>query len=72
MGQQGAKQHLHYGLPEGEENEQVVTKLFEEIMNKMLLNLVKENVTQVREAQRVLNEVYLKRTKARHITIKFA
>ena len=40
------------GIPEREENEQVIENLFEEIMTKNVPNLVKEKVTQVQEAQR--------------------
>ena len=38
------------GIPE-EESEQGIENLFEEIMTKNFPNLVKENVTQVQEAQ---------------------
>ena len=41
------------GIPEEEESEQGIKNLFEEIMNKNFLNLVKEKGTQVQEAQRV-------------------
>ena len=40
------------GIPE-EESEQGIKNIFEEIMTKDLPSLVKENVTQVQEAQRV-------------------
>ena len=39
------------GIPEGEESEQVMENLFEEIMTENFPNLVKEKVTQVQEAQ---------------------
>ena len=38
------------GTPEGEENEQGIKKLFQEIMTENFLNLVKEKDTQVQEA----------------------
>ena len=59
------------GMPE-EEEEQEVENLLEKIIQENFLHLVKEIDTQVQEAQRVPNKVDLKRTKARHITIKFA
>ena len=39
------------GIPEGEESEQGIDNLVEEIMMKNLLNLVKETVAQVQETQ---------------------
>ena len=39
------------GIPEGEESEQSVENLFEEIMTNTSLNLVKEKDIQVQEAQ---------------------
>ena len=40
-------------IPEGEESEQGIENLFEEIMTENFTNLVKENVTEVQEAERV-------------------
>ena len=45
------------GIPEGEESEQGIENLFEEIMIKNFNDLVKENDTQVQEAQRVKNKL---------------
>ena len=39
------------GIPEGEEKEQRIENLFEKVMTKNFLNLVREKVTQVQEAQ---------------------
>ena len=39
------------GVPEGEETEQRIKNLFEEIMTEYFPNLVKEKDTQVQEAQ---------------------
>ena len=44
--------------------------LFEEIMTKNFLNMVKEKDTQVQEAQRVPNRLGPKRPTLRHIIIK--
>ena len=57
------------GIPE-EESEQGIENLFEEIMTKNFPNLVKENVTQVQEAQRVPNKLDPKRPAPGHIIIK--
>ena len=53
--------------PEGEESEQGVKNLLEEIMSEKFPNLVKEKATQVQEAQRVPNKLDPKRPKPRHI-----
>ena len=58
------------GVPEGEERGQTVKNLFEEIMTKNFLILVKEKDTQVQEAQRVPNKMNPKRPISRHIIIK--
>ena len=60
------------GTPEGEENEQGIKKLFQEIMTENFLNLVKEKDTQVQEAQRVPNKLNLKKPKPGHIIIKMS
>ena len=39
------------GIPEGEEKDQRIENLFEKVMTKNFLNLVREKVTQVQEAQ---------------------
>ena len=58
------------GIPEGEESEQGIENLFEEIMTENYPNLVKEKVTQVQEAQRVPNKLDPKRPTSRLIIIK--
>ena len=47
-------QHLHIGVPEGEEREKGPEKIFEEIIAENFPNMGKEIVNQVQEAQRVL------------------
>ena len=49
------------GTPEGEESEQRIENLFEEIMTENFSNLLKEKVAQVQEAQRVLNKLHPRR-----------
>ena len=58
------------GIPEGEESEQGMGKLFEEIMTEKFPNLVKEKVTQVLKVQRVPNKLDPKSPTPRHIIIK--
>ena len=60
------------GIPEGQESKQGIKNLFEEIMTKTFPNLVKENVTQVKKAQRVPNKLDSKRPTPRHIIFKMA
>ena len=59
-------------MPEGEEKEQEIGNLFEEIMIENFPNLVKEIDMQFQEAQRVPNKVDAKRSTPRHIIIKMA
>ena len=44
-------------MPEGEEEEQEIEKVFEQIMKENVLNLVKEIDMQVQEAQGVPNKL---------------
>ena len=60
------------GIPEGEESEQGIKNLFEEIMMANFPNLMKEKDTQVHKAQAVPNKMNTKRTTGRHIIIKMA
>ena len=57
-------------MPEGEEEEQEIENVFEKIMKENFINLVKEIVIQVQEAERVPNKLDPKRTTPRHIIIK--
>ena len=57
-------------MPKGEEREQRIKNLFEEIMTENFPNLVKEKDTQVQEAQRVPNKQHPKKPTPRHIKIK--
>ena len=57
------------GVPEGEENEQQITNLFEKIMKENFPNLVKEIGMQVQEAQRVPIMMDAKRPTPRYIKI---
>ena len=59
------------GIP-GEECVQGIENLFEEIMTENFLNLVKEKVTQVQEAQRVPNKLDPKRPTPIQIKIQRA
>ena len=58
------------GLSEGEEEEQEIENLFENIMKENFCNLAKEIDIQVQEAQRVPNKLDPKRITPRHIIIK--
>ena len=58
------------GVPEGEEQEQEIENLFENVMKENSPNLVKEIDIQVLEAQQVPNKLDSKRTTPRHIIIK--
>ena len=64
--------HRIIGVPKGEEIEQGIKNLFEEIMAENFLNLVKEIDIQVQEAQRVPNKMNPKKATPRHIIIKMA
>ena len=59
-------------VSEGEESEQGIENLFEEIMTENFPKLVKEKDMQVQEVQRVPNKMSPKRTTPRHITSKMA
>ena len=54
-------------MPEGEEKEQEIGNLFENIMNKNFPNSVEEIDTQVQEAQRIPNKMDAKRPTPRNI-----
>ena len=57
-------------MPEGEEKEQEIGNLFENIMNKNFPNSVEEIDMQVQEAQRIPNKMDARRPTPRHIIIK--
>ena len=57
-------------VSEGEESEQGIENLFEEIMTENFPNLVKEKDRQVQEAQRVPDKFDKERPTLRHIIIK--
>ena len=57
-------------MPEGEQKEQEIGNLFENLMKENFPNLVKEIDMQVQEAQRVPNKMDAKRPTLRHIIIK--
>ena len=59
------------GIPEGEEEEQGIQILFEKVMMENFPNLMRENVTQIQEIQRVPRKRNPKRPTARHIKIKW-
>ena len=58
-------------VPEGEEQQQEIENLFEQIMKENFPNLVKEiDFQEVQEAQRVPRKLDPKRNTPRHIIIK--
>ena len=60
-------------MPEGEEEEQEIEKLFEQIMKENFPNLAKEiDFQEVQEAQRVPKKLDPKRNTPRHIIIKLS
>ena len=60
-------------MPEGEEEEQQIENLFEQIMKENFPNLVKEiDFQEVQEAQRVPNKLDPRRNTPRHIIIILA
>ena len=59
------------GVPEGEEQQQEIENLFEQIMKENFPNLAKEiDFQEVQEAQRVLKKLDPRRNTPRHIIIK--
>ena len=60
------------GIPEGEGEEQRMENLFEKVMMENFSNLMREKVTQVREAQSIPIKRNPKRPTPRHIIIKMA
>ena len=60
------------GIPEGEEEEQGIENLFENVMMENFPNLMRKKVTQIQETQRVPSKRNPKRPTARHIIIKMA
>ena len=58
-------------MPEGEEQQQEIENLFEEIMKENFSNLAKEiDFQELQEAQRVPKKLYPKRNTPRHIIIE--
>ena len=47
-------------MPEGEEKEKVMEKVFEEIIAITFINLGKELLTQIQEAQKISYRIYQK------------
>ena len=58
------------GVPEGEEEEQEIENLFEQIMKENFSNLAKEMDIQAQELQRVPKKLDQRRNTTRHIIIK--
>ena len=58
------------GVPKGEEREKEPEKIFEEIIAENFLNIEKEIVNQVQEAQGVPGRINPRRNTPRHIVIK--
>ena len=60
------------GLPEGEQEEQEIENLFEQIMKENFPNLAKEiDFQEVQESQRVPKKLDLRRNTPRHMIIMF-
>ena len=59
------------GIPEGEE-EQDIENLFERVMMENFPNMMRENVTQIQETQRIPIKRNTKSPTSRHIIIKMA
>ena len=57
-------------MPEGNEEEQEIENLFEQIMKENFHNLVKELDMQVQEAQRIPKKLDPRRNTPKHIIIK--
>ena len=63
-------QHLNYGVPEGEEEEQKIENLFEQIMKENFPSLAKEiDFQEVQEAQKVPKKLDPRKNTPRHIII---
>ena len=60
------------GVPEEEEKKKGTEKIFQEIIVENFLNMGKEIVNQVQEAQRVPYRIHPKRNTPRHILIKLS
>ena len=60
------------GIPEREEDDQGIEKLFERVVMENFPNLRREKVTQIQETQRVPSKRNPKMPTARHIIIKMA
>ena len=60
-------------MPEGEEEDQEIEKLFEKIIKENFPNLAEEiDLQEVQETQRVPKKLYPKRDTPRHIIITLA
>ena len=60
------------GIPEGEEEEQGIEKLFEKVIMKIFPNFMGEKVTQIHKSQRVPIKRNPKGPTSKHIIIKIA
>ena len=60
------------GIPEGEEEEQEIQNLFEQVMMENFLNLRREKVTQIQKTQRVPSKRNPKRPTSRQTITKMA
>ena len=60
------------GIPEGEEEEHGIKKLFEKVMIEHFPNLMREKVTQIKKTQRISSKRNPKRPRSRYNTIKMA
>ena len=60
------------GIPEGEEEEQVLENLFEKVITENFPNLMRDKIILVQEAQSVPINIDAKRPTPRNIIIKMA
>ena len=60
------------GIPEREGEEQGIENLFEKVMMENFPNLMRKNVTQIQETQRVPSKRNPQKPTSRHIIIKMA
>ena len=60
------------GIPDGEKEEQGIENLFEKVMMENFFNLMREETTQVQEAEGVPIKRNPKRSTTKHIIIEMA
>ena len=67
------RKNIHIiGIPEGEEEEQGIENLFEKVVTENCPTLMREEVPQIQETQRVPSKRNPQKPTSRHIIIKMA